>query len=113
MEPIKETISFSDFSKLDLRVGEVISVEHIDGSDKLLKLLVDFGFEKRQILSGIKKWYTPETIVGKQFVFALNLEPKQMMGLESQGMLIAAHGEESSAVLYILDKKVENGSKVS
>jgi|SRR3989344_2493355 len=114
MEPIKEQINFADFSKLDLRIGEVLSAENIEGSDKLLKLNVDFGeLGKRQILSGIKKWYTPETIIGKQFVFAVNLEPKQMMGLESQGMLVAAHGEENSAVLYTLDKKVENGSKVS
>lgn len=90
-------ITIDDFSKIELKVGTVLEAEEIPNSDKLLKLLVDLGdpsqgsgpSEPRQILSGIKKWYKSEKLIGKQFVFITNLEPKVMMGLESQGMIMA------------------------
>lgn len=113
MENTKEQISYDDFAKLDIRVGTIEVAEPIDGSDKLLRLEVNFGEEKRQILSGIKKSYTAEQLIGRQAMFLLNLPPKSMMGLDSNGMIMAAHGEEGSAVLYILDHLVPNGSKIS
>lgn len=94
---MKPTITFDDFAKLDLRVGTVTACEEKEGSEKLLRLTVDFGDEKRTILSGIKKWYAPESLVGKQFVFVFNLAPRKMMGEESQGMILAADSDSIGA----------------
>lgn len=170
-------VTIDDFAKLEFKVGTVISAEEIEGSDRLLKLQVDFGpkiveeierinvipseerveeslnqegrdlsasvemtgekndesaeivqsedetievtdtvapvetNEIRQILSGIKQWYKPEDLVGKQFVFITNLAPRKMMGLESQGMIMAAEGEDRPAPL-MPSEKVPNGSKI-
>lgn len=111
---MKEEITYEDFSKLDIRVGTILVAEEIEGSDKLIRLEVDFGeIGKKQILSGIKKSYQPESLVGRQFMFVINLAPRKMMGLESEGMIVAGHGEDDSAVLYNFDLKVEPGSSVS
>ena len=92
---MKPIITFDDFAKLDLRVGTIVNCEEKEGSDKLLRLTVDFGEdETRTILSGIKQWYQPDDLKGKQFVFVYNLAPRKMMGEESQGMLLAADGEK-------------------
>jgi methionyl-tRNA synthetase len=92
---MKPIIAFDDFDKLDLRVGTVTNCEEKEGSHKLLRLTVDFGEEgTRNILSGIKAWYKPEDLIGKQFVFVLNLAPRKMMGEESEGMLLAAEGKK-------------------
>jgi len=92
---MKPIISFDDFVKLDIRVGEIISCSKKEGSVKLLRLTVDFGDEgTRNILSGIAPWYTPEDLIGKQFIFILNLEPRKIMGEESQGMILAAEGSK-------------------
>jgi methionine--tRNA ligase beta chain len=169
-------ITIEDFAKLEFKVGTVISAEEIEGSERLLKLQVDFGpkaqeevgttepvisnesrdssaapqndsgvemtdeknsesaevlqnaddtievtdtvksveenpNEIRQILSGIKQWYKPAELVGKQFVFITNLAPRKMMGLESQGMIMAAEGEERPSPL-MPSEKVPNGSKI-
>ena len=91
---MKPIITYEDFAKLDLRVGEVVNCEEKEGSEKLLRLTVDFGEEgARNILSGIKQWYNPEELKGKQFVFVFNLAPRKMMGEESQGMILAAEGK--------------------
>jgi methionine--tRNA ligase beta chain len=88
---MKSIITYDDFAKLDLRIGTVINCEEKEGSDKLLRLTVDFGEEgTKNILSGIKQWYKPEEITGKQFVFVFNLAPRKIMGEESQGMLLCA-----------------------
>lgn len=92
---MKPIITYDDFAKLDLRVGTVTECIEKEGSEKLLKLTVDFGEEgTRTIFSGIKKWYTPEDLKGKQFIFVFNLAPRKMMDEESQGMLLAADGEK-------------------
>lgn len=106
-------ISIDDFEKLDIRVGTFKSVEAVEGSDKLYKEIVDFGEEigELQILSGIKQYFTPEELVGKQALFIVNLEPRVMMGLESQGMLLAADGEKSP-ILLIPEVKALNGAKI-
>ncbi len=103
-------ITIDDFVKVEMRVGTVLEATVVEGSDKLIKQIVDFGTEKRQILSGIKKWYKPEFLVGKQFVYVTNLEPRIMMGLESQGMIMAVGDEKP--ILIKPQKKVPNGSKV-
>lgn len=108
---MKPTITYDDFAKLDLRVGTVINCEEKEGSDKLLRLTVDFGEHgTRNILSGIKQWYKPEDLKNKQFVFVFNLAPRKMMGEESQGMLLAA-GEDTPKPL-IPYAELPNGSPV-
>lgn len=94
-------IAFDDFAKCDIRVGRFVLVEPVEGSEKLYKEMVDFGAEigERQVLSGIRKWYEPQDLVGKLGVFIINLEPRKMMGLESQGMLLAVDGEEGPILL--------------
>jgi methionine--tRNA ligase beta chain len=96
---MSETISFEEFKKLDIRIGKVLSVEAVVGSEKLIKMEVDLGTEKRQILAGILQYYKPEDLVGKSFVFLTNLEPKKMMGLESQGMILCADKEDEPICL--------------
>ncbi|MBI2442570.1 MAG: hypothetical protein HYV40_01520 [Candidatus Levybacteria bacterium] len=92
---MKPIISFDDFSKLDLRVGTIVSCERKEGSEKLLRLTVDFGDQgTRNILSGIAQWYAPEKLINKQFIFILNLEPRQIMGEMSEGMILAAEGKK-------------------
>jgi methionyl-tRNA synthetase len=106
----KQQIKFEDFAKIDMRIGTVISAEDIEGSEKLLKLQVDFGdLGKRQILSGIKEWFKPKSLVNKQVAFVINIEPRKMMGLESQGMILATEFEDK-IVLIVPKKKVKNGS---
>lgn len=88
---MKPTIQYDDFAKLDIRIGTVVNCEEKEGSEKLLRLTVDFGeFGTRNILSGIKQWYKPEDLKNKQFAFVFNLAPRKMMGEESQGMILAA-----------------------
>lgn len=104
-------VSFDDFAKLDLRVVKILTAEKVEGSEKLVRLEVDLGEEKRQIVAGIGKVYGPEELVGKQIVIIANLEPRMLMGLESQGMLLAA--SDNSPVLLQPEKEVILGSKVS
>lgn len=105
-------MTIDEFKNMDLRVGEVVSAERVEGSEKLLKLKVNIG-EERQILSGIGKVYQPEDLVGKKVVIIANLEPRTMMGHESQGMLLAAHGEDEAPVLLLPEGDVAPGAKIS
>lgn len=110
MNDIKETISYNEFKKLDLRVVSILNAERVQGSEKLIKLIVDLGGE-RNIIAGIGKTYSPEDLIGKQIVILANLEPKKLMGEESNGMLLAAIDEEMP-VLIIPDKKIGSGSVI-
>lgn len=109
-----EHISIDDFHKLEARIGTVLTAEPVEGSDKLIKLSLDFGEpEPRQILSGIKSWYPNcEELIGKQILFVINLLPRSMMGLESNGMLMAVDGPDGAPVFLIPEKKVLPGAKV-
>ncbi|WP_148682435.1 methionine--tRNA ligase subunit beta [Pyrobaculum neutrophilum] len=82
-------VSIDDFKRVDLRVGKVLEAARVEGSRKLIKLVVDLGAEKRQIVAGLAEYYKPEDLVGKYVVVVANLEPKRLMGVESQGMLLA------------------------
>ncbi len=104
-------INYQDFEKLDLRVGNIIKAERVENSKKLLRLEVDLGKEKRQIVAGIGEQYEPEKLIGQQIVILANLETKVIFGLESQGMLLAA-GNEGNIALLQPDKKVPSGTKV-
>ncbi len=105
-------ISFEDFQKIELKVGKVLAAERIESSAKLLKLQVDLGeSDLRQILAGIGKVYTPEELIGKQVVVVANLEPRMLMGLESQGMVLAASSENGPVVLAP-EKEVLSGVNI-
>ena len=105
-------ITIDDFSKIELKTGRVVSAEPIEGSEKLLKLQVDLGEgSPRQILSGIAKYYQAADLVGKQITIIANLEPRTMMGLESQGMVLAA-GDGETVSLLMPDKDMPAGSSV-
>ncbi|MBL7979889.1 MAG: methionine--tRNA ligase [Bacteroidetes Order II. Incertae sedis bacterium] len=108
--PLKETIVYDDFAKLDLRMGTIISAERVPKADKLLCLQIDLGFEKRQILSGIAQQYAPEEVVGKRVVVVANLTPRKMRGLESQGMVLMAENREGT--LTMIGSEGENGAPV-
>lgn len=105
-------IEFTDFLKVDLRVGRVIEAEPLEKSDKLMKLQVKIGDESRQILAGIKRKYTAENLIGRQVVVAFNLKPAKLMGHESQGMLLAADDENGEAILLMPEAEAPEGSRV-
>lgn len=113
VEPLKPEIVFDDFAKLDIRVGTVIAAEKMPKSDKLLKLTVNSGLDKRTILSGIAKHYSPEDLVGKQVTFIANLAPRKMMGTESNGMILMAEDKDGTLRLIRPIDEVSPGSKVS
>lgn len=112
-KPLKSQIVIDDFGKLDIRVGTVLTAEKMEKSDKLLKLTVDSGLDKRTILSGIAKHYSPEEMIGKQVVFIANLAPRKMMGLESQGMILTAEDSDGKLRLLQPNQVVKPGSTVS
>lgn len=105
-------ITIEDFAKLDLRVVKVLEAEKVEGSDKLLKLKVEMGGETRQVVSGIAKHYTPESLVGKSLILVANLKPAKLRGIESQGMILAADSGDK-LVLATLDDSIDSGAKVN
>lgn len=112
----KETITFDDFAKLDLRIGKVLEAGEHPNADKLLVLQVDLGDQQRQIIAGIKQFYAPESLVGKEIVIVANLAPRKMRGLESQGMLLAAsdmEGDDRKVTVLTPDADVPAGSEIS
>ena len=104
-------ITFDDFKKLDIKIGTILSAEKIEGADKLLKLEIDLGSEKRQLVAGMAHYYSPEALVGKQIPILVNLEPRKFKGVESQGMILAAD-EGGNCILLHPDKKITPGSVV-
>jgi methionyl-tRNA synthetase len=108
------TIQYDDFAKIDLRVATVIECKPHPNADKLLLLQVDLGTEKRQICAGLKQFYQPEQLVGKQIIVVANLAPRTMRGEVSQGMLLAASNTDRTSVIVISPSQpIDNGSKVS
>lgn len=132
-----ETISFDEFKKVEIRIGKILTAERVEGSDKLMKLEVDFGsmsaeeskdwapaeledttsappppaHERRQIIAGIAQFYAPEALIGKECPFAYNLAPRNLKGLESHGMILCPSGLEGPVLLHP-DKEIPAGSLV-
>jgi len=104
-------IAYDDFAKLDMRVAMIEAAERVPGTDNLLKLTVDLGTEKRQLVAGIADNYSPESLPGKKIVVLANLKPRVIKGTESKGMLLAAD-VEGKAVLLALDKDAPVGAAV-
>jgi methionyl-tRNA synthetase len=105
-------IGIEDFVKVQLRVGRVLEAEPVEGSDKLLKLQVVIGEERRQIVAGIRKNYTPEDLIGRQVIVCVNLKPARLRGVESQGMLLAATDADGGAILLQPDREAPEGTGV-
>lgn len=110
--PIRADVDIEEFSKMDLRVGTVLECEKVPKADKLLRFLIDDGLEKRQILSGIAKYYKPEELLGKQVVFIANLPARKLRGLDSQGMILSAVNNDGSLSVITVDRPVKPGSEV-
>lgn len=107
-----EEISFDEFQKLDLRIGKIIEATQIPNSKKLIKILVDFGSEKRQAVAGLLKYYRPKELVGKKCVFLLNLQRRILAGVESQCMVLAAEDNEGNVTVLQPEKDIAEGSKI-
>jgi methionyl-tRNA synthetase len=115
-----EKITYDEFKKVEMRVAKVLEATRIEGSEKLLKLTIDAGDKDdeqksipRQIVSGIARYYSPEEMIGKQIIVVVNLEPRSLMGIESNGMIVAAHDENGGAVIISPDKEVPAGASIS
>ncbi len=112
MNPQKELISYDDFMKMDIRVGTVIEAERVPKTDKLMKLILDTGIDKRTVVSGIAEYYKPEDMVGKQVTILVNLEPRKLRGIESQGMILMAEDPDGKLTLVSPIEKSTNGGQV-
>ncbi|PID83540.1 methionine--tRNA ligase subunit beta [Candidatus Campbellbacteria bacterium] len=110
---MNDKITFDDFAKVEIKLGEIEEAEKVEKSDKLLKLKVSFGREKRQIVSGIAKDYKPEELVGKKATFVTNLAPREIFGLESDGMILGVSDKENGFSILSPEKDVKTGSKAS
>ena len=110
--PAGAMINIDEFNKIELRVAKIISAEHVEGADKLLKLQLDIGTETRQVFAGIKSAYDPAKLVGRLTVMVANLQPRKMRFGESQGMVLAASGEEPGIFLLSPDDGAQPGMKV-
>ena len=106
-----EIINFDDFSKLKLRVGKIMSAEEVEGSNKLIKMKVDIGDEERQIVAGISKYYSLDELTNKTVIVLINLEPRKIFGIESQGMLLASFDGDEVSLLQT-DKEMIPGSEI-
>lgn len=112
VNPQKEEISYDDFSKMDIRVGTILEAEKVPKTKKLLKLLIDTGIDRRTVVSGIAEHYQPEEIIGKQVNVLVNLAPRQLKGITSQGMILMAEDNKGNLRFVAPDAKVNNGSEV-
>jgi methionyl-tRNA synthetase len=108
----KDEISIDKFFETRLKVAQIIEAEKVEKSDKLMKLILNLGDEKRQVVAGIAKSYNPEDLVGKKIVIVANLKPAKLFGLESQGMILAAENGEGQIKVLEVDNSVEPGTKV-
>ena len=106
-------VSFSDWEKIDLRVGQIVKVEDIEGADKLYKLTIDLGeIGKRIVCAGLKQHYDKNDLLDKRIILFVNLTPRKMKGIESQGMILAADDDKGNVVLISPEDEIELGSKV-
>lgn len=109
---VKNRITFEEFMDTDIRVAEIIEAEKIEGSNKLLKLKVDIGLEKRQLVAGIAKQFSAEDVIGRKILIVANLEPATIFGVKSEGMILAATDPEGNMVLSTVSDDIANGSQV-
>jgi methionyl-tRNA synthetase len=113
IEPAKAEITFDDFAKTDIRVGTILEAERVPKTDKLLKLKIDTGIDQRTVVSGIAEYHQPEDIIGKQVCILINLAPRKMKGIESQGMILMAKDTNGQLVFVSPEVLTSNGSGVA
>ena len=111
-KPVKENCSFDDFTKMDIRTGTIIEAEKVAKTKKLMKLLVDTGIDQRTVVSGIAEYYTPEEVIGKQVSVLVNLEPRKLKGIESQGMILMAEDADGTLKFVSPEEAIKNGSEI-
>jgi len=112
LSTLKSEITYDDFSKLDLRIGKILEAEKVPKADKLLKLTVDIGIEKRTIVSGIAAHFSPDEIIGKEVCVLVNLAPRKLRGIESNGMILMAE-DENGKLHFVNTSNVSAGSVIS
>ncbi len=112
VNPQRDNVSFDDFSKMDIRIGTILEAEKLPKTKKLLKLKIDTGIDQRTVVSGIAEHFNPEEIVGRQVTILVNLEPRNIKGIESQGMILMAEDTDGKLLFVGPDKKIGNGSEV-
>jgi methionine--tRNA ligase beta chain len=105
-------ISFDEFQKLDFRVGKIVEASQIPGSRNLIRMIVDFGAEKRQAVAGLLQYYKPDNLLGRKCAFILNLQRRKMMGVESQCMILAAEDSKGNVVILQPERDISEGSRV-
>jgi methionyl-tRNA synthetase len=111
-KPAKENIEYDDFAKLDIRIGTIVTAEKVAKTKKLLKLTINTGIDTRTVVSGIAEYYEPEQVVGRQVAILVNLAPKNLRGIDSQGMILMAEDDDGSLVFVSPEIKIKNGSEV-
>lgn len=112
LNPVKAPVSYEDFSKMDIRVGTIMEAEKVKGADKLLRLKIDTGIDQRTVVSGIAEWFKPEEIIGKQVSILLNLSPRKIRGIESEGMILMAENNDGSLHFVSPENTIVNGSTI-
>jgi methionyl-tRNA synthetase len=113
LSPAKAETSFDDFSRMDIRTGTILEAERVPKTDKLLKLKIDTGIDKRTVVSGIAEWYKPEDIIGQQVSILVNLAPRKIKGIESQGMILMAENAQGELSFVSSSKpNMNNGSVI-
>jgi len=105
-------ISFREFQNLDMRIGRIVEATQIAGSRNLIRMIVDFGVEKRQSVAGLLQYYKPEDLLDKKFAFLLNLERRKFMGVESQCMILAAEDNQGNVILVKPERDIDVGSRI-
>ena len=113
VEPAKENISFEDFTKMDIRIGTIIAAEKVAKTKKLLKLTIDTGIDQRTVVSGIAEFFNPEEIIGQQVSILVNLAPREIKGITSQGMILMAENADGSLAFVQPSKAIRNGGTIS
>ena len=113
VEPAKENITFEDFSKIDIRIGTILEAEKVAKTKKLLKLKIDTGIDQRTIVSGIAEYFDPAAIIGQQVSVLVNLAPREIKGIQSQGMILMAENADGSLAFVQPSVALKNGSGVS
>ena len=111
--PQKETIVYDDFAKMDIRVGTILAAERVPKTDKLMKLTVNVGIDTRTIVSGIAEHFTPEECVGRQVCVLVNLQPRKLKNIESNGMILMAEGADGKLQFVAPEEKIKEGCAIS
>jgi methionine--tRNA ligase beta chain len=109
---VQEQIDISEFRKVDIRIGKVVEAERVQGTDRLIRLTVDFGGVRKQALTGLGHLYQPEHFLGRKFAFVTNLKPKKVRGLVSECMILAAMMDENEVVPLVPERDIAEGSQV-